>query len=255
MQPIIKVTRLTYYYDSLPTLDNISFTVGKGDFLGIIGPNGAGKTTLFQCMLGIVGNYKGEINLFGSDIKQNKKILQKIGYVPQKKSVEQTFPATVEEIVSLGVIGMKNRRDDIDMAIDFVELGSYRDKRIGELSEGQQQRAIIAKALAKQPELLILDEPTTGIDSASQERFYDLLTKLNKDKGITIVWSSHDMNAVERLANKVACIDRKLFFHGQSEDFFGNEERMKSYVEFAMQAHMNLHFGNKINGKDKLETK
>jgi len=255
MQPIIKVTGLSYYYDSLPTLDNISFTVGKGDFLGIIGPNGAGKTTLFQCMLGIVGNYKGEINLFGSDIKQNKKILQKIGYVPQKKSVEQTFPATVEEIVSLGVIGMKNRRDDIDMAIDFVELGSYRDKRIGELSEGQQQRAIIAKALAKQPELLILDEPTTGIDSASQERFYDLLTKLNKVKGITIVWSSHDMNAVERLANKVACIDRKLFFHGQSEDFFGNEERMKSYVEFAMQAHMNLHFGNKTNGKDKSETK
>jgi zinc transport system ATP-binding protein len=255
MQPIIKVTRLTYYYDSLPTLDNISFTVGKGDFLGIIGPNGAGKTTLFQCMLGIVGDYKGEINLFGSDIKQNKKILQKIGYVPQKKSVEQTFPATVEEIVSLGVIGMANRRDDIDMAIDFVELDSYRDKRIGELSEGQQQRAIIAKALAKQPELLILDEPTTGIDSASQERFYDLLTKLNKVKGITIVWSSHDMNAVERLANKVACIDRKLFFHGQSEDFFGNEERMKSYVEFAMQAHMNLHFGNKTNGKDKSETK
>jgi zinc transport system ATP-binding protein len=255
MQPIIKVTGLSYYYDSLPTLDNISFTVGKGDFLGIIGPNGAGKTTLFQCMLGIVGNYKGEINLFGSDIKQNKKILQKIGYVPQKKSVEQTFPATVEEIVSLGVIGMKNRKDDIDMAIDFVELGSYRDKRIGELSEGQQQRAIIAKALVKQSELLILDEPTTGIDSASQERFYDLLTKLNKDKGITIVWSSHDMNAVERLANKVACIDRKLFFHGQSEDFFGNEERMKSYVEFAMQAHMNLHFGNKTNGKDKSETK
>ena len=255
MQPIIKVTGLSYYYDSLPTLDNISFTVGKGDFLGIIGPNGAGKTTLFQCMLGIVGDYKGDINLFGSDIKQNKKILQKIGYVPQKKSVEQTFPATVEEIVSLGVIGMKNRSDDIDMAIDFVELGSYRNKRIGELSEGQQQRAIIAKALAKQPELLILDEPTTGIDSASQERFYDLLTKLNKDKGITIVWSSHDMNAVERLANKVACIDRKLFFHGQSEDFFGNEERMKSYVEFAMQAHMNLHFGNKTNGKDKSETK
>jgi zinc transport system ATP-binding protein len=255
MQPIIKVTRVTYYYDSLPTLDNISFTVGKGDFLGIIGPNGAGKTTLFQCMLGIVGDYKGEINLFGSDIKQNKKILQRIGYVPQKKSVEQTFPATVKEIVSLGVIGMKNRRDDIDMAIDFVELGAYRNKRIGELSEGQQQRAIIAKALVKQPELLILDEPTTGIDSATQERFYDLLTKLNKDKGITIVWSSHDMNAVERLANKVACIDRKLFFHGQSEDFFGNEERMKSYVEFAMQSHMNLHFGNQINGKDKLETK
>ena len=255
MHPIIKVTGLSYHYDSIATLDNISFTVGKGDFLGIIGPNGAGKTTLFQCMLGIIRDYEGEINLFGFDIKQNKKILQKIGYVPQKKNVEQSFPATVKEVVSLGVIGMRNSSDYIDKAIDFVELGAYRDKRIGELSEGQQQRAIIAKALVKQPELLVLDEPTTGIDSVTQEKFFNLLTKLNKDKGITIVWSSHDMNAVERLANRVACIDRKLFFHGQSEDFFGNEERMKSYVEFAMQSHMNLHFGNKSDGKDKMETK
>ncbi len=255
MQPIIKVANLSYYYDSIPSLDHISFTVDKGDFLGIIGPNGAGKTTLFQCMLGIVSDFSGEINLFGFDIRQDKKMLQRIGYVPQKKSVEQAFPATVSEIVSLGMIGRKINRESIDSAIEFVELGAYRNKRIGELSEGQQQRVIIAKALVKQPDLLILDEPTTGIDSAAQERFYDLLTKLNKDKGITIVWSSHDMNAVEKLASKVACIDRKLFFHGESEDFFGNEERMKSYVEFAMQSHMNLHFGNDKNRADNPENK
>lgn len=255
MQPIIKVANLSYYYDSIPSLDHISFTVDKGDFLGIIGPNGAGKTTLFQCMLGIVNDFSGEINLFGSDIRQNKKMLQRIGYVPQKKSVEQAFPATVSEIVSLGMIGKKINTESIDSAIEFVELGAYRNKRIGELSEGQQQRVIIAKALVKQPDLLILDEPTTGIDSAAQQRFYDLLTKLNKDKGITIVWSSHDMNAVEKLASKVACIDRKLFFHGQSGDFFGNEERMKSYVEFAMQSHMNLHFGNEKNRTDNPENK
>lgn len=255
MQPIIKVANLSYYYDSIPSLDHISFTVDKGDFLGIIGPNGAGKTTLFQCMLGIVSDFSGEINLFGFDIRQDKKMLQRIGYVPQKKSVEQAFPATVSEIVSLGMIGRKINRESIDSAIEFVELGAYRNKRIGELSEGQQQRVIIAKALVKQPDLLILDEPTTGIDSAAQERFYDLLTKLNKDKGITIVWSSHDMNAVEKLASKVACIDRKLFFHGESEDFFGNEERMKSYVEFAMQSHMNIHFGNQKNRADNPENK
>lgn len=255
MQPIIKVANLSYYYDSIPALDHISFTVDKGDFLGIIGPNGAGKTTLFQCMLGIVNDFSGEINLFGFDIRQDKKMLQRIGYVPQKKSVEQAFPATVSEIVSLGMIGRKINRESIDSAIEFVELGAYRNKRIGELSEGQQQRVIIAKALVKQPDLLILDEPTTGIDSAAQQRFYDLLTKLNKDKGITIVWSSHDMNAVEKLASKVACIDRKLFFHGESEDFFGNEERMKSYVEFAMQSHMNLHFGNQKNRADNPEKK
>jgi zinc transport system ATP-binding protein len=202
-----------------------------------------------------VNDFSGEINLFGSDIRQNKKMLQRIGYVPQKKSVEQAFPATVSEIVSLGMIGKKINKESIDSAIEFVELGAYRNKRIGELSEGQQQRVIIAKALVKQPDLLILDEPTTGIDSAAQQRFYYLLTKLNKDKGITIVWSSHDMNAVEKLASKVACIDRKLFFHGESEDFFGNEERMKSYVEFAMQSHMNLHFGNDKNRIDNPENK
>ena len=251
MQPIINVDNLSYYYDSFPALDHISFSVEKGDFLGIIGPNGAGKTTLFQCILGIMSNFSGKINLFGSNVKQNKKILQRIGYVPQKKSVEQTFPATVSEIVSLGVIGKDIKKESIESAIEFVELGSYRNKRIGELSEGQQQRVIIAKALVKQPELLILDEPTTGIDSVAQNKFYDLLTRLNKDRGITIVWSSHDMNAVEKLASKVACIDRKLFFHGESGDFFGNEERMKSYVEFAMQSHMNLHFGNGKNRSDK----
>ena len=255
MQPIIKVANLSYRYDSIPSLDHISFTVDKGDFLGIIGPNGAGKTTLFQCMLGIVNDFSGQINLFGFDIRQDKKMLQRIGYVPQKKSVEQAFPATVSEIVSLGMIGKKISRESIDSAIEFVELGAYRNKRIGELSEGQQQRVIIAKALVNQPDLLILDEPTTGIDSAAQQRFYDLLTKLNKDKGITIVWSSHDMNAVEKLASKVACIDRKLFFHGESEDFFGDEERMKSYVEFAMQSHMNLHFGNQKNRADNPENK
>ncbi len=253
MQPIINVDNLSYYYDSFPALDHISFSVEKGDFLGIIGPNGAGKTTLFQCILGIMSNFSGEINLFGSNVKQNKKILQRIGYVPQKKSVEQTFPATVSEIVSLGVTGRDIKKESIESAIEFVELGSYRNKRIGELSEGQQQRVIIAKALVKQPELLILDEPTTGIDSVAQNKFYDLLTRLNKDRGITIVWSSHDMNAVEKLASKVACIDRKLFFHGESEDFFGNEERMKSYVEFAMQSHMNLHFGNAKNRSDNRE--
>ena len=253
MQQIIRVTNLSYYYDSLASLDKISFTVDKGDFLGIIGPNGAGKTTLFQCMLGIIDDFEGEISLFGSDIRKSKSILKKIGYVPQKKTVEQTFPATVKEIVSLGLIGTNIDKKFVDSVIDFVELDIYANKRIGELSEGQQQRVIIAKALVKQPELLILDEPTTGIDSASQERFYDLLTKLNRDKEITIVWSSHDMNAVERLANKVACIDRKLFFHGESDQFFGNEERMKSYVEFAMQSHMNLHFGSVKNGKDDLK--
>ena len=121
MQPIINVDNLSYYYDSFPSLDHVSFSVEKGDFLGIIGPNGAGKTTLFQCILGILNNFSGEISLFGSNIKQNKKFLLRIGYVPQKKSVEQSFPATVSEIVSLGVMGRDIKKESIESAIDFVE--------------------------------------------------------------------------------------------------------------------------------------
>ena len=128
MQPIINVDNLSYYYDSFPSLDHVSFSVEKGDFLGIIGPNGAGKTTLFQCILGILNNFSGEISLFGSNIKQNKKYLLRIGYVPQKKSVEQTFPATVSEIVSLGVMGRDIKKESIESAIDFVELGAYRTR-------------------------------------------------------------------------------------------------------------------------------
>ena len=123
MQPIINVDNLSYYYDSFPSLDHISFSVDKGDFLGIIGPNGAGKTTLFQCMLGIINDFSGEINLFGSNIRQNKKILQRIGYVPQKKSVEQTFPATVKR----NSFTWCNRKEILTKnlstsAIEFVEL-------------------------------------------------------------------------------------------------------------------------------------
>ena len=119
MQPIIKVANLSYYYDSIPSLDHISFTVDKGDFLGIIGPNGAGKTTLFQCMLGILNDFSGEINLFWFDIRQDKKMLQLVAC--HKKIVEQAFPATVSEIVSLGMIGRKINRESIDSAIEFVD--------------------------------------------------------------------------------------------------------------------------------------
>jgi zinc transport system ATP-binding protein len=244
MQEVVRIDKLSYSYETVLSLDNVSFSVDEGDFLGIIGPNGAGKTTLFHCMVGIINGYQGQVSLFGQDIQKNKKLLQKIGYVPQSKFIDQGFPATIEEIVSLGAIG-KKLSSKIETAIKTVGLFVEKNRRIGDLSAGQQQRVIVAKALVNDPSLLILDEPTTGIDTETQNKFYALLTELNKERKITIIWSSHDMNAVEKFANKVACIDKKMFFHGDAIDFFSNQSLRESYIESAMQSHMNFHFGNR----------
>lgn len=238
---VVNIENVSYRFNSTLVLENISFTVDKGDFVGIIGPNGAGKTTLFRSMLGLLEDYQGRITFFGEDIRKNRNILQKIGYIPQKNSTDQGFPATVEEIVSLGITSRRPSKNKINHAIETVGLFDQKTKRIGELSGGQQQRVLIAKALANEPELLILDEPVTGIDLKTQNKFYVLLKKLNEENKITIIWASHDLDAVKKLANKIACVNRRLFFHGDATIFFENNELLKAYSESTMQAHMQLH--------------
>ena len=238
---VVNIDNVSYGFNSALVLENISFTVDKGDFVGIIGPNGAGKTTLFRSMLGLLEDYQGRITFFGEDIRKNRNILQKIGYIPQKNSIDQGFPATVEEIVSLGITSRRPSKNKINHAIETVGLFDQKTKRIGELSGGQQQRVLIAKALANEPELLILDEPVTGIDLETQNKFYVLLKKLNEDNKITIIWASHDLDAVKKLANKIACVNRRIFFHGDATIFFENNELLKAYSESTMQAHMQLH--------------
>ncbi|MGI0038972.1 MAG: metal ABC transporter ATP-binding protein [Nitrososphaera sp.] len=237
----VSVEKVTYDYGQGLALDSISFTVDEGDLLGIIGPNGAGKTTLFNCMLGLIDDYQGAITVFGQDIRKDNSILRQIGYVQQKKSIEQNFPATVEEVVSLGAVSKKPSKEKILAALETVGMAELRNRRIGELSGGQQQRVLIAKALVNEPRLLILDEPVTGIDKETQNKFYALVQKINKENKITIIWSSHDLDAIQKLANKVACINRDMFFHGQAGDFFGDEEMVKKYSEASMQKHMHLH--------------
>jgi zinc transport system ATP-binding protein len=241
LHEVISLDNVSYGYNSDLVLENISFKAEQGDLLGIIGPNGAGKTTLFSLILGLLEGYQGKITLFNEDIRNNRKALKRVGYIPQKKNINQGFPATVEEIVSLGVPGRKTNKDVIISALKIVGLLEQKDKRIGELSGGQQQRVLIAKALVNEPELLILDEPTTGIDLETQDRFYTLLRNLNSERNITIILASHDLDAINRLANKVACVNRKMSFHGDAREFFGNEQLLKSYSESSMQAHMHSH--------------
>ena len=237
---VVEIENLSFLYSGIKVVDNLSFSVNQNDFLGIIGPNGAGKSTLFSCMLGLLSNYEGKIKFFGKDIQESKKYLQDIGYVPQKPVFEKNFPATVREIVRMGLRRNTNE-SRIDQVLQDVWIHELGHRRIGELSGGQQQRVFIAKALVNNPKILILDEPVTGIDAQSTELFYGILRELNKKQNITIIWSSHDMDAVNRLANKVACMNRTLFFHGDSDEFFTNEELVKQYSEASMQEHMHHH--------------
>jgi zinc transport system ATP-binding protein len=240
MLNIVEIEHLTVHYPDVKALDDVSFTVNKGDFLGIIGPNGAGKSTLFASMLGLNTKYKGTIKFFGKDIRKSKDYLKEIGYVPQKPIFEKNFPATVNDVVRMG-LRQESDVNKIDEILQQLWIHELSKKRIGELSGGQQQRVFIAKALVNNPKLLILDEPVTGIDQQSIELFYSILRELNSKQKITIIWSSHDLDAVNQLANHVACLNRTLFFHGESDEFFNNDELVKQYSEASMQEHMHHH--------------
>ena len=236
---IVDIEKLTVDYAGIKALDSISFGIDEGDFLGIIGPNGAGKSTLFRCMLRLHTQYDGMIRFFGQDIKDSKKYLSQIGFVPQKPVIDKNFPATVREVVSMSQNSNDSKK--VDEVLQKVWMHELADRRIGDLSIGQQQRIFIAKALVNSPRILILDEPVIGLDVYNQDLFFQILSELNTKEKISIIWSSHDLDAVERLANKVACLNKTLFFHGVSQEFFSNDEMLKKYSETSMQMHMHHH--------------
>ena len=240
MLKVVEIDHLTIQYPDVKAVDDVSFTVNRGDFLGIIGPNGAGKSTLFAAMLGLNTKYKGTIKFFGTDTRKSKNYLKEIGYVPQKPIFEKNFPATVNDVVKMG-LQKESDVSKIDEILQLLWIHELSERRIGDLSGGQQQRVFIAKALVNNPKILILDEPVTGIDQQSIDLFYSILKELNSKKNITIIWSSHDLDAVNKLANHVACLNRTLFFHGESNDFFSNDDLVKQYSEASMQEHMHHH--------------
>ena len=236
---IVDIQKLSVDYSGIKALDDISFGIAEGDFLGIIGPNGAGKSTLFRCMLGLHTQYDGTIKFFDQDIRDSRKYLSQVGFVPQKPVVDRNFPATIREVLSMS----QNSNDPkkVDEALQKVWMHELADRRIGDLSAGQQQRVFIAKALVNSPKILVLDEPITGIDQYNQDLFFQILGELNTKEKISIIWSSHDLDAVERLASKVACLNKTLFFHGISKEFFSDDEMLKKYSETSMQMHMHHH--------------
>lgn len=215
---IIELRDISFSYGGQLALEHVSLDIHQGDYLGIIGPNGGGKTTLLKIMLGLLQPDHGTISLFGHDIGSFRD-WSKIGYVPQKAvSFDTHFPATVSEIVAMGRYGKRglfhllhaHDHEIVRTSLAQVGMEQYKDKIIGDLSGGQQQRVFIARALATQPEVILLDEPTVGVDSETQASFYQLLTKLNRELDLTLVLISHDIHVISQETTEVACVNKTL---------------------------------------------
>jgi zinc transport system ATP-binding protein len=213
---------VAFLRDGAPVVQGIDLVVEKGDILGIIGPNGGGKTTLLRLMLGIERPDAGSVELFGDPLSRFHG-WTRIAYVAQNAThFDPNFPATVRELVLLGRVPSRGllhwfTQEDHEItawAIEHSGLKGYEKRRVSDLSGGEKQRAFIAKALAAQAELLIMDEPTAGVDAESQRLFYDLLHDLNIEHGVTIILVSHDLSVVHAHVRKVACVNRTLVYHG-----------------------------------------
>ncbi len=234
--PIISVKNLEFRYGSREVFSGVSFDIERGDYVGVAGQNGSGKTTLIKSILGLIKPQKGEIFIDG--VPSGKfKDWYKIGYLPQSLTLSKSiFPATVKEVVSLGLLSRKSFPKRITSSDDekilevlkILKIESIKDKLIGELSGGQQQRVFLAHALVSDPEILILDEPTTALDPEIRENFFETLRRLNRDKKVTILLISHDVSHIGNYAEKLLYIDKKEVFFGSFKNFCQSKE-MENY--------------------------
>ncbi len=217
---VVVIKDVWVHYDSIPVLEEINLVIKEHDFLGIIGVNGGGKSTLLKVILGLVKPSKGIVRVFGDTPQISRKY---IGYVPQYSLFDLEFPVSVWEVVLMGRLGhtglfKRYSEDDKKAALDALakmDMLEYKDRQVGKLSGGQQHRVFIARALAANPKLLLLDEPAAGIDTIIQEEFYELLEKLKTKMAIVLV--SHDISAVSVYVDKIACLNHRLYYHDSKE--------------------------------------
>lgn len=240
MNNILSVQNLTMKYGRNEVLSSISFEVGAGDYVGIVGPNGSGKTTLMKGLLGLLPPSEGKIQ-FGDKPKGTSFI----GYLPQKAVMnDRLFPAKVKEIVSIGLLGNKRLPkiitktdfDKIDSILEKLKISDLKDRKIGDLSGGQQQRVLLARAMVSSPQMLILDEPTSALDPKIREEFYELISGLNREDGVTVLLVSHDVGSIGKYTKKMLYLDRRLVFYGSYEEFCKSKE-MTEYFGFFAQHH------------------
>lgn len=212
---IISAENISFRYGEEEVLQDVSFAIAPGDYVGLVGANGSGKTTLLRVLLGLSSSSAGAVKLFGAPVGAFRD-WHKIGYVPQNVfRSDVNFPATAEEVVISGNFG--SNKEIVKRAMERAGIIHLKKKRIGVLSGGERQRVFIARALVSDPELIILDEPTAGVDAKAEEEFYLLLAELNRS-GMTIILVSHDLEAIAREVKTVLCLNRRLVCFGAPEN-------------------------------------
>ena len=221
--PIIRFSHATFGFPGVIALKDITLDIVEGEFIGIIGPNGSGKTTLCKAVLGLMRPLEGNLQIFDCACEELRcHHRARIGYLPQKGRLDQNFPITVLEAVMMGrygVLGLFRRpaKQDQEIALQAltnVGMQDHRDSALGHLSSGQQQRVLIARALAQQPQVLLLDEPTTGIDITTQHSVLDLIRRLHRDFGLTVLLVTHDINMIRSKVDRLVLLKTRLFAAG-----------------------------------------
>jgi zinc transport system ATP-binding protein len=239
---VLRAANLSAGYGPVPAIDSIDLAVEPGDYIGIVGPNGSGKTTLLRALLGLLPARAGTVALWDTPLADFRD-WRRIGYLPQVAQLPfRRFPADVREVVASGRtahlrfpkrLGAADH-DAIDRALGLLDLHAVARRMIGELSGGQFQRVCLARALVAEPDLLILDEPTSALDPAFREQFYDLLTRLNREKKTTLLLVTHDSATVGAFASRLLYIDQRVVFDGSFDDFC-HSPRMTDYFGPAAQ--------------------
>lgn len=209
----ISVDGMRVSYGDQVVLEDINLEIEEGEFAGVIGPNGSGKTTLIKAILGLLEPDTGSVSIFGQQ-PETARHSRDIGYVPQDYPRERAFPATVEELLrSAGYTD-----GDVDGIMESLDIGPLMDWKFSELSGGQQQRVMVAMALIQDPRILVLDEPSVGVDIDTQRHFYEFLQHINEERGVTILVVSHDTSMISEYSRSVVCVNRTVCGHGSSDN-------------------------------------
>ncbi|MBI4083411.1 MAG: ABC transporter ATP-binding protein [Candidatus Lambdaproteobacteria bacterium] len=238
---IVEVQGASFSYGELPVLESITLAIERGEFLAVLGPNGSGKTTLLKLITGILAPQAGEVLVFGRKAHELGAERRRIGYLPQVGTINFRFPVTALQVVTMGLYPSlgpgrypdRAAHETARLALARVGVAELAPRPLAELSGGQRQRVLLARCLVNGPELILLDEPTSGVDTASTEALYELLRALQQG-GATLVVVSHDIAVITTYVNRVACLNRRLVAHGQPDQVMGEAILQEMYGCHAM---------------------
>ncbi|MBM10480.1 MAG: manganese ABC transporter ATP-binding protein [Chloroflexi bacterium] len=242
ISPALTVRDLWAGYDGRPVLEAVNLQIDRGDMVGIIGPNGSGKSTLIKTVLGLVKPLRGDVSVLGSTGNPERHL---VGYTPQTELVDWNFPVTVSDVALMGRYsrrGLFRRttsedREAADAALEMVKMLDLRDRLIGELSGGQRRRVLLARAMAHNPKLLLLDEPMAGLDATVQHQLLDLMDEL-RDNGTTVILSTHDLSCVSQRCDKAACLNHRLIAFGKPSEVLNEQVLGDTFGTHLLMVHL-----------------